>query len=276
MKRRKVMGLRDLRQVYRRFQDVGGFHLAASISFYALMSMIPLLFITINVLGYFIGKSHDLHEAVVGYLRTVYPMMGRTLTKEVDRVAASHELSWFSILLFLWLASLVFSSLEYSINTIFRTKERRHFIVTTVMSFGLVMLSGLFMALSFWSSYIPKFLESHSGYIAQTRAVVLLTHSVLVQVLPLALVFLSFTLLYKMLPNRRVRLRLAAVGGLIAAALWELAKLAFVWYITGLANPGVYGSLSAIVVFLLWVFYSAVILLFVAELVCLLEKGEIT
>ena len=274
MRRKARTKLPSTREAYRRFNEVGGFQLAASISFYALMSMIPLLFMTINIAGYFLERSKDLRDAVVAYLRTVYPLLGATLTREVDRVVANHELGWLGIIFFLWLGSLVFTSLEYSINTIFRAKKRRHFLVTTIISFSMVMLSGLSLAASFWQSYIPKFIIRHGGEIAQTRAVQFLAHSLIAQVLPLFMVFLSFTLIYKILPNRKVRLMPAVQGGLIAACLWELAKVAFVWYVTSVVNPGIYGSLSTIVVFLLWVFYSAVILLFVAELVCIPEKGE--
>ena len=103
-----------------------------------------------------------------------------------------------------------------------------------------------------------------------------MTKSVALQIAPAFFTFLSFTAMYKVLPHKKVRLELAAIGGVVAAALWEGAKYAFAWYVGDVADiSGIYGSLTAIIVFLLWIFYTAVILLLVAEMVNILDKDRI-
>lgn len=276
---RKKAGLKGalglLASGFAAFHKDGGFHLAASMSYYALMSLIPLLFVIINVFAYFLGRSQDLHEMVLGYVRSLYPMLGNTLTAEIDRVVEHSKLGWVSMAIFLWLGSAVFGSLEYSMDTIFKTKKRRHFLVSTVLSFGMVMISGLFMVASFWLSYIPAFILSHQNIFPATNPVIFLMKGVLLKVTASLLVLIAFTSLYKLLPNRKVSLRLALRGGIAAAALWEASKYAFAWYVGSVSRLGsIYGSFSAIIIFLLWIYYSSVILLLVAEMVHIMDQGK--
>ena len=267
--------LRLLAKAFAGFYKDGGFNLAASMSYYALMSLIPLLFVLINVFAYFLGKSQDLHAMVLGYAKTMYPMLGNTLTREIDRVVEHNRLGWVSMAAFLWLGSIVFGSLEYAMDTIFKTKKRRHFIVSTVLSFGMVMVAGLFMVVSFWASYIPAFILSHQNIFQASNQVVFLTKGALLKVTAFVLVFISFTSLYKLLPSRKVRLRVAARGGLVAAALWEASKYAFAWYVGNVSPLGsLYGSFSAVIIFLLWIYFSSVILLLVAEMVHIMDQGK--
>jgi len=269
--------LRVIPRAVTQFYRDGGTYMAASISFYALTSLVPLIFILINVFGYFLGRSPNLQKAIINYVKVLYPMLGATLTREIARIASHSDPGWLSIIVFMWLASLVFTSIEYSMNTIFRTEKRRHFVVATVLSFSLIVLSGLLMVASFWISYIPKFLAHHQNVITQSDVVQYMTRSVVIQVMPLFLMFLAFTSLYKLLPRRNIPLKYAAAGGAAAAILWETAKYAFSWYIGNVVDMGnVYGSLTAIIIFLLWIYYSSVVLLLVAESVFLMQRDKIS
>jgi membrane protein len=70
------------------------------------------------------------------------------------------------------------------------------------------------------------------------------------------------------LPNTKVALKNAGKGALLTAILWEAAKHLFTWYMGNIAHyKSLYGSLTTIVVFLLWIYYSASILLYGAEVV---------
>ena len=265
--------LRGLAVLFGRFLDNGGIHMAASISYNALMSLFPLIIIMINLFGYFLGHSPNLHAVVLNYIKTLYPMAGPTLTREISRVVEQGRMNWIGLAVFLWLGSLVFSSVEFSINTIFKADKRRKFIVSTAISFGMVMLAGVFLVVSFWAAWLPQFILRHQDLIPMSGAVRLLTKNLLINSMSVLLTFVSFTLIYKLLPHRKVTLRHAAWGGLVAAFLWETAKYTFAWYIGNVADiGGIYGSLSAIIVFLLWIYYSAVILLLVAEMVFLLGE----
>jgi len=266
----------SLGTLLREFYGDGGMFMAASISYYALLSLVPLIYFFINTFAYFIGASPHLQTAVFTYVKTIYPMLGQTLTREITRVMQHTRLGWISLVAYLWLGSLVFISLEYSVNMMFRTQKKRHFIKAVGVSAGMVILSGFFMAVSFWVAYIPTLVRNNRDIIPWPELVTHLTGGMPVKALSFILVFLSFSALYKVLPNRKVKTKLAVSGGLIAATLWEASKYAFAWYLAGSGLSGLYGSLSAIIMFLVWIFYSAAIFLLVAKLVYLGERGEIT
>ncbi|MGB9620695.1 MAG: YihY/virulence factor BrkB family protein, partial [Armatimonadota bacterium] len=83
---------------------------------------------------------------------------------------------------------------------------------------------------------------------------------------PLAGTVLAFTLMYKFLPYTRVPLRSAFFGGLFAGLLWEAAKIAFSFYLSGYASYGkIYGSLTGVVVLMIWINFSAVVAILGAE-----------
>jgi membrane protein len=94
-------------------------------------------------------------------------------------------------------------------------------------------------------------------------------------VLPFVLVMFLIMLLYVLLPRTRVSVPNALRGAFFATVLLELAKHAFTWYVSSVAHFGkIYGSLTAFVMFLLWMFYSSSIFLIGAEIVHNLQSPK--
>lgn len=264
MRRVRSRWFKPVARLFAAYIRDGGVYLAGTVSFFALMSFIPLLFLMINVFANVMGHSQTLQDAVINYVKAIYPMAGPVLKREVARMVSHSEAGWISLFIFLWLGSIVFESLDYSLNIIFKSSGRRRYLVVKLLSFGLVLMSGVFFMASFVVAYIPRFL-SRQGLIIDSSVTRFLMQSVFIQFMPFLLTFLSFTLLYKILPKARIKYRHAAVGGFAAAVLWETAKYAFAWYVANIANVGIYGSFSTIILFLLWIYYSSSILLMVAE-----------
>ena len=93
--------------------------------------------------------------------------------------------------------------------------------------------------------------------------------------LPLVFTYCMFFLVYKVIPNKTVHFKPALKAALFASLLWELAKHLFAWYVTNIATYSIfYGSLSALVVFVLWVYYSSMILVVGGELLYILEEDR--
>ncbi len=85
--------------------------------------------------------------------------------------------------------------------------------------------------------------------------------------------FWMFFLIYKLIPNRRIHFKMAFEAASFTSLLWEVTKQLFGWYIMGLGRFSlIYGSLSALIIFVLWVYYSSSILLLGGEVAFLLEK----
>jgi membrane protein len=93
--------------------------------------------------------------------------------------------------------------------------------------------------------------------------------------LPFALTCCMFFLIYKIAPNKKVLFTPALQGALFAGLLWELAKHLFAWYVLHPAQHSIsYGSLSTLAIFVLWVYYSATILVVGGEFAYFLEEGR--
>jgi uncharacterized BrkB/YihY/UPF0761 family membrane protein len=99
-----------------RYDEVGGKYLAASLSFYALMSFIPLLFTILNLFGYIIGRTPEAEESVISSILATFPGAGRVLAAEVRRVVEHSAVGWVSLIIFIWIGALVFGSLEHAMQ----------------------------------------------------------------------------------------------------------------------------------------------------------------
>ncbi|RPJ11071.1 MAG: YihY family inner membrane protein, partial [Deltaproteobacteria bacterium] len=98
---------------------------------------------------------------------------------------------------------------------------------------------------------------------------------VLKYALPLVFTFWIFFLIYKIVPNRKIHFKTALKAAFFAGFLWETAKQLFGWYVLHLSRFSVvYGSLSALAIFFIWIYYSAAILLLGGEVASLMEEGR--
>lgn len=259
------------------FYRDGCFTLAASMSYFSIMSLVPLLFLVVTGFGYIIGSFSGAYNFIFSYLKNIFPHMDAALSEELKNIVSNRNLGGFSLLLFLWLASQFFFSLEYSINSVFKTVKRRHLLLTTFFSLLMISLAGILFSLSFFVTSATRILRNYPMVIAGIDVSRIVTDSFTIKFfIPFFLVTLTFIWIYKYLPNRKIPLRNALAGGIITAFLWEASKHFFTWYVVHIMNLGrVYGSLATFIVFLLWIFYSCSILLFGAEFVFALgNRGE--
>lgn len=257
------------------FYKDGCVTLAASISYFSIMSLIPLLFLIVTVFGYILGSHHGAYNFIFSYLKNIFPQMDYALAEELKKIISNKRLGGISFILFIYLASQVFFSLEYAINSVFKAKKRRHFLLTTLFSLIMITLAGILFFLSFFITSTTKLLRTYPMVIAGIDISKIVTDSfTIIFLVPFILVSLTFTWIYKYLPNCKIRLRYAALGGFITALLWEASKHLFTWYVTHIMDIGrIYGSLATFIVFLLWIFYSSSVLLFGAEFVFALGNG---
>ena len=100
-------------------------------------------------------------------------------------------------------------------------------------------------------------------------------HFSLKYLVPFFFSFWMFFLIYKIVPNKKIRWRPALHAACFASLLWEVAKQLFGWYVTHLGKFSlVYGSLSTLAIFFLWIYYSSAVLILGGEMAFLLESGH--
>ncbi|MBM4121027.1 MAG: YihY/virulence factor BrkB family protein [Nitrospira sp.] len=261
--------LRLLRGAASDFRRHGCTSLAASLAFFALLSFFPMIYLLLYFIGFVVSQDRIGHEFLVNFLQGFLPTLGADMTEEVKRLAGEQIVRWVVFLAFVWFGMLVFYEVEYAVNVVFESPRKRHPLISTMMSVALLGLVEVLMILSYLVTQILGLLVSYAPRIAGIDLVAIAAHKfLLAYVLPFALVLAAVTCLYRYLPAERPAWREAAVGGLVLALLWESAKHLFSTYVQHLTvYSRMYGSLLVVVLFLLWVYYSAALLLFAAGIV---------
>jgi membrane protein len=252
------------------FRDDGPLH-AAALTCYFTMAVVPFCLLLVSVFGYFLGGNREIYDFFLHRLVSSFPQGAQQVTEELRRVVAYRDIGLVSSLVYCLLSFQLFNSLESAVNRMFGDSGRRPLVLSMLFSVVVVTLLILFLSLSLGATsaiiMVRRFIEDFLGLRLGILSRVLIRF-----VLPLALVAFAGTALYKLLPRRRVPLRHALRGGIVFAALLEGAKHLFTLYVMHIAPLGsVYGSLSAFVVFILWLYYSSCILLIGAKYVRILE-----
>lgn len=268
-----------IREVFQQFRADECTLLAAAISFYALLSIIPLTFLGVAFLGHIMGSSEGAVEQVIAVITELLPLpMVDRLEDLLHSVVATRAVaSILALLSLMWVANGTFETVERAINLIHRAKETRGYVRRKLVGFLIMVTSGTLLLFSFlispflvtlWS-LANQFLSSFPAFDAfasTLNAKLTPLWGYLAIPLPFFLMWVVFLLIYFLAPAQSVPLRSAILGAIIASILWQLAKEAYGYYLLQVARyDQLYGPLGALVGLVLWVYYSAVILLFGAE-----------
>ncbi len=243
--------------------------MAAAISFYAILSVLPLFLLFISVSGFIIHSSTQAFQAVTELLLKLFPAS----TVEVfsilyDLIQRKTVFGLIGLAGLAWAASRIFSAVENAMNIVWKVPKGRAYWHSKFISLLLVPVSVLIMlsSLAFTAFYtVAKDLRvpliglrvSEAAFASKLFAVLL----------PLILGVILFFLIYKIIPSRKVTTKAALLGAVYASGLWEVAKLLFDIYIKNYANfQKIYGSFGTLVVMFFWFYYSAFILIMGAEI----------
>jgi membrane protein len=261
----------DLMNVLRFLLDVGKIFLrqgcaslAASLAFFSLLSLFPLSFLLLYGVSFFISQDVIGEQFMLSFLKGFLPSLGEHLAEELHRISALKSGRWLVFLSFFWFGGLVFYELDYTLNVVFESTHQRHPLISTAISIALIGSTGLLLLVAYVGSQTITFLTAYAPRLWGLDLVALAAHDFhLTYTLPFTLSFLAVSLLYRLVPRRRPRWRAAMAGALTFGLLWVSAKLLFVSYSDyATVYARLYGSLLEVVLLLLWVYYSAGLLLF--------------
>lgn len=243
--------------------------MAAAISFYAILSVIPLFLLFISVSGFILHRSDQALQAVTDVLLKTFPDSTVAVFGIIsDLIRAKTVFGLIGLLGLTWAASRIFSAVENSMNIVWKVEKGRAYWHSKFISLLLVPVSVLIMlsSLAFTAFYtVAKDLRipliglkvSEAAFASKLFAVLL----------PLILGVILFFLIYKIIPARKVTAKAALLGAVYASGLWEVAKLLFDIYIRNYANfQEIYGSFGTLVVMFFWFYYSSFILIIGAEI----------
>jgi membrane protein len=242
----------------------------AAMAFFAVTSLAPILLIVVAIAGLVFGREAA-QSALDDQLRSVMGDQSAQLLQSVTASAANQTSgSWaavIGIVALLVTASGVFGEMQSALNVIWKAKPREmsvsRLIWARALSLGLVASLGFLLIVSLViSAAISAFGQFLNAHLPFTE--ILLT--VLNELIALILIAVLFAAIYKVLPDRRLSWRDVAIGALVTALLFTAGKSMIGWYLGSSAVASSYGAASALILTLLWVYYSSLIFLFGAEI----------
>lgn len=247
-----------LRILGKRFIDIDIFTLAASLSFYALFSLAPLLVLLLWI------------------TTLLYPDAQRSLVGQVDQIAGDSAADvaatviqharaqptigslagvWSTLLLFIG-ASAVFAQLQNALNQIFGYHSGRSEGILTwlrkrIFSIGVILALGFLLLISIVASTTLQLIFAYTPSILPTLG----------YLTTLALNTLAFTLFYRYLPERTILWRQSLLGGAITAMLFMAGRYGIGVYLARTAPGSAYGSMGSLVILVVWIYYASLVFL---------------
>lgn len=244
--------------------------MAAALAFYTVFSLAPMVIIAVTVAGLAFGHRAALHE-VYEQARLLVGNDGVAAIKLLVENAPARPTSLIATLLGLatmfFAATGAFTELKDALNTIWEVKSKPGLGVWEMararfLSFAIVLILGFFVVVSLMAAAMLSAVgESLSHYAPLSGFSLQAVH----QVFSLVLVTLLFALIYKVLPDAKVRWRDVLLGALTTSLLYALGKWLFGLYLGHSSIGAGYGAAGSLVIVVLWTYYSSLILLFGGE-----------
>jgi membrane protein len=256
--------LRFLIETLTTFLRQGCPSLAAALAFFSLLSLFPLVFLLLYGISFLVSQNIIGEQFILSFLKGFLPSLGERLAEELHRISVLEGVRWLVFLSFFWFGGLVFYELDYALNVVFESTQKRHPLISTAISIALLGSTGLLLFISYVATQTIAFLTAYAPKLWGLDLVALAAHDFhLTYTLPFSLAFLTVSLLYRLVPRRRPQWSHAMAGALTFGLLWVSAKLLFISYSDyATVYARLYGSLLEVVLLLLWVYYSAGLLLF--------------
>jgi membrane protein len=258
------------------FRANQGLLLAGAVAYYALLSIVPLLILTVIALSHFVDQA-ELLQTLGHYLEWLVPGQSRAIVAELASFLAHRDvIGWVLLATMLFFSSLAFTVLENAFSVIFQHRvvvRRRHFLISAVIPYGYILSLGLGLLLvTLVAGSLQTLGQEQVELLGRSWSLVGVSGALL-YLLGFAGEVFVLTSVYLVMPVGRPSLQHALVGALAAALLWELSRHVLVWYFATLSQIGtVYGSLTTAIAVLLSLELAATLLLLGAQVISEYER----
>jgi membrane protein len=240
---------------------------AASIAYYALVSLFPFFLLAFGLLGRVTADAAN-RNAVLGFVLRYFPSQFEFITTQLDAFRASGlTLGVAGSIGVVWGALGVFGAITTAVNYAWGVERARSFWQHKLMSFLMLLLAGLtlLVALLLVSASQVVGASWFAGVLAHFPGLYVL-RGFAVRYATTMLFILVVGLVYYFVPNATVRFRDVWVGAVVTGLLWKGALEAFSWYVRDMTRfTRINGSIAVVVIFLVWVYVQAAILLYGVE-----------
>lgn len=261
---------RLLKETFQEWQADKASRLAAALAYYTIFSLAPLLIMAIAIAGSIFGEEAAKGE-IVGQIQGLVGREGATVIetaiKNANQPKISSIASLISVGVLLFGASGVFAQLQDALNTIWNVKVKpqrgvMNFIRKRILSFSAVLGIGFLLLVSL---VISAALSALNKYMEDLIPGADFLWEILNLAISFGIVTLLFALMYKFLPDVKIKWGDVWIGAMITALLFTIGKFALGLYLGRGSFGSTYGAAGSLIIILAWVYYSAQILFFGAE-----------
>ena len=260
-----------LKQVFTEFAEDDILKYSASLAYYTVFSLAPVLIVIISICGVLFGK-----EAIQGHIYgQIKGLVGNDAAVQIQETIKNIHLTGhnifattISIIVLLIGATGIFGEVQDSLNKIWglRIKTKKTWwklIINRLLSFSLILCIGFVMMVSLllnalvsaFGTFLARYFSEFSVILVQ------LTDNVLTFIVTTFL----FSLMFKVLPDAKIKWKDVLIGGLITSVFFTLGKLTIGYYLGSSNIASVYGAAGSIMIIMVWVYYSSIILYLGAE-----------
>ena len=253
------------------FVDDNATKLSASLAYYTILSIGPLLLVVITILGLFYKKA-DVTTRIFYQLGEMVGKSGAEQLKSIlDNISKQSHTTLFviiGIVVLIFGATGIFTEIQGSINYIWSIKSKPKkswlkYLTDRLLSFSLIIGIGFLMLVTLIINVLIDALtgrlQYHLGFVN-----VMFAKGINI-VLLFAMVAFFFAIIYKVLPDAEIAWKDAFVGSTFTAVLFIAGKFLISFYLGSSASVNTYGAAASIIILLSWIYYSAIILYFGAE-----------
>ena len=238
---------------------------AAQAAFFMTISFIPLIMLLISMIGFLPFTANELVEQIIG----VFPQAAREFVSSFVREAYQNKdatVISITAVSTLWAASIGVYAVTKGINRVYNTHETRNFIAVRAMSIVYTLLLLVLIVLCLATFVFGNtIVDAIKRGLPQIKGVAIIILSVR-QIVGVAILSTIFLIMFLLIPNRKLHILAEIPGAVVSGIGWVGFSSVFSYYYENLADYSyVYGSLSVMIFFMLWLFFCIYILLIGAE-----------
>ncbi|KAA9042202.1 YihY/virulence factor BrkB family protein [Ginsengibacter hankyongi] len=260
-----------MKEVFKEFSADDILKYSASLAYYTVFSIAPLLVIISTLSGIFFGKeavNGEVYNQLKELIGSAAAIQIQDIIKNIHLSRNNFFASTVSIIVLLIGATSIFGEVQDSLNKIWglRVKKKKiwwKLILTRLLSFSLILSIGFIMSVSLilnalvsaFGNFLSRYIHHFSVYFIQTSE----------SILSFIVASFLFSLMFKILPDAKIRWKDVLFGGFITAIFFTFGKLAIGYYLGKSNLTTLYGAAGSIIIIMVWVYYSSIILYLGAE-----------
>ena len=206
-------------------------------------------------------------DAVVRFVFRYFPRQFDFISGQLTRSRHPVTFGFWGIVALVWAALGVFNAITSAVNHAWAVEKRRSFLGHRLIGFLMMVSAGLILVLGLVIASLVRLAETRLGEAFVRSPWLDWLSGIVASYVATVLLIGCVALIFYFIPNTKVRFRDVWPGAILVGVLWRIAFLMFSWYAADLATWNViHGSIAAVVVFLLWIYISAVILIYGVEM----------